>query len=289
MTAPSPALARAEALLLASRPQEALAELATLPPAEAVGAAATQLRCAALGQMERWQEVVEAASAGLAASGPDPDLLRHLGRAEHRLGRSQVAERALLDGLALAPQDVELLCTYADVCAANGQTDKAAKLVERAAALRPEAPIVYATRIQVAYASGDDKGAQRMSREFVAAHPEHPAAHALLGGTSAIRGQVDTAYEGYRQAAATMPTEQAFAESALELRIARHPLMLPLRPTLRFGALKTWAVAAAMIFGLRAIGQPVLSAIVGLLWLVFCVYSWVVPPLLRRWMRRNWR
>jgi hypothetical protein len=83
-----PVLARAEALLLTSRPREALAELATLPPAEAVGVPATQLRCAALGQLDRWQEVVEAASAGLAASGPDPDLLRHLGRAEHRLGHS---------------------------------------------------------------------------------------------------------------------------------------------------------------------------------------------------------
>ncbi|GLI01907.1 tetratricopeptide repeat protein [Phytohabitans aurantiacus] len=282
-------LSRAEALLLTNRAQDALAELATLPPSEAVGVPATRLRCAALAQLDRWEAVISAATAGLAASGPDPDLLRHLGRAEHRCGRSQVAERALLDGLALAPQDVELLCTYADVCAANGQADKAAKLVERAAALAPEAPIVYATRIQVAYASGDDKGAQRMSREFVAAYPEHPAAHALLGGTSAIRGQVDTAYEGYRQAAAAMPTEQSFAESALELRIARHPLMLPLRPALRFGVLKTWAVAAALIFGLRALGQPVLSAIVGLLWLLYCVYSWVVPPLLRRWMRRNWR
>ncbi|WP_159104536.1 hypothetical protein [Plantactinospora sp. BB1] len=24
-------------------------------------------------------------------------------------------------------------------------------------------------------------------------------------------------------------------------------------------------------------------------WLVFCVYSRVVPPLVRRWLRRNWR
>jgi Flp pilus assembly protein TadD len=289
MTAPSPVLARAEALLLANRPNEALAELGRLPPADAVGVAATALRCAALGWLDRWSEVVEAARAGLAASGPDPDLLRHLGRAEHRLGRSEVAERALLDGLALAPQNVELLCTYADVCAANGQADKAAKLVERAAAVQPQAPIVYATRVQVAYASGDDRTAQRISREFVAAHPEHPAAHALLGGTSAARGQVGPAYEGLRQAAAAMPTEQAFAESALELRIARHPLMLPVRPVLRFGPLKVWLGAIALIFGLRAAGLPALAAVAGLLWLVFCVYSWVVPPLLRRWVRRRWR
>lgn len=289
MTAPSPVLARAHALLLASRPREALAELATLPPAEAVGGPATRLRCAALMQLDRWSDVVEAARAGLAAAGPDPDLLRQLGWAEHRLGRSQVAERALLDGLALAPHDVELLCTYAEVCAANGQLDKAQKLVDRAAAQRPEAPTVYATRIQVAYTRGDDRTAQRISREFVAAHPENPNAHALLGGTSAARGQVDEAYASLSQAAAARPTEQAFADSALDLRIARHPLMLPLRPVLRFGALKTWVVAILVIFGLRAAGLPVLGALAGLAWLLFCVYSWVVPPLVRRWVRRTWR
>lgn len=289
MTAPSPVLARAHALLLAGRPQEALSELAALPPDEAVGVPATRLRCAALVELDRWPDVVEAARAGLAAAGPDPDLLCHLGQAEHRLGRAEVAERALLDGLALAPHDVELLCAYAEVCAAHGQLDKAEKLVERAAAQQPHAPIVYATRIQVAHARGDDRTAQRISREFVAAHPENPGAHALLGGTSAVRGQVNEAYASLRQAAAARPTEQAFAESALDLQIARHPLMLPLRPVLRFGVLKTWAAAIVLIFGLRAAGLPALSALLGLVWLLLCVYSWVVPPLVRRWVRRHWR
>ncbi|MFY1689988.1 tetratricopeptide repeat protein [Plantactinospora sp. WMMB782] len=288
MTTRSPVLARAEALLLADRPQQALAELARLPAADAVDLPATLLRCSALGQLDRWSEVVEAAGAGLAAVGPNPDLLWHLGRAEHRLGRPQVAERALLDGLAQAPHDVDLLCTYADVCAANGQPEKAAKLVERAMALEPDAPIVYATRIQVAFAGGDDRTAERISREFVAAHPEHPGAHALLGGTSAARGRIDTAYEGYRQAAAAMPSEQSLAESALELKIARHPLMLPIRPVLRFGPLKVWLGALVLIFGLRAAGLPMVAGVAGLLWLLFCVYSWVVPPLVRRWFRRNW-
>jgi tetratricopeptide (TPR) repeat protein len=289
MTAPSPVLARAQALLMADRPQEALAELATLPASEAVGPIAMRLRSHALSRLERWPEAIEAARAGLAANGPDPDLLRELGRAEHETGHSEIAERALLDGLALAPDDVGLLCTYADVCAANGQVDKAEKLVARAAAVQPHAPLVYAARIQVAYARGDDRTAQRISREFVAEYPENAAAHALLGGTSAARGQVGPAYAGFRQAAAAAPTEQAWAESALDLRIARHPLMVPLRPILRFGPLKTWVAAVVLIFGLRSAGLGALSAVVAVAWLLLCVYSWVVPPLVRRWVRRNWR
>lgn len=285
----SPVLARAEALLMANRPEEALRELTGLPAGEAVGRAATLLRCQALLHLERAPEAAAAARAGLADSGPDPDLLYLLGRAEHECGHLEVAERALLDGLALAPDDVDLLCAYAHLCATNDQGDKAAKLVERAAARAPNSPTVYATRIQVAFARGDDRTAQRISREFVAAYPENPVAHALLGSTSAVRGQVGPAYAGLSQAAAAAPTEQAYAESAMELRIARHPLMLPVRPILRFGPFKTWIAAVVLIYGFRAVGLPVLSLIVAVAWVLLCVYSWVVPPLVRRWMRRRWR
>jgi tetratricopeptide (TPR) repeat protein len=282
-------LARAQALLAAHRPEEALSELARLPAAEAISRAAALLRCYALIRLERWPEAGVAARAGLAENGPDPDLLYVLGRAEQAAGHLEVAERALLDGLAMAPHDVDLLCAYAELCAANNQPDKAEKLVARAQATAPESAGVFSTRIQVAHARGDDRAAQRIAQQFVAVHPENPAAHAMLGGMSAVRGQVDPAYAGLRQAAASAPTEQWYAESAMDLRIAKHPLMLPVRPFIRFGPLKTWVAAIVVIYGLRLIGLPVPAVVAAGLWVLLCVYSWVVPPLVRRWMRRHWR
>ena len=283
-----PVLARARALLLAHRPADALSELAALPASTAIGAEAAVLRGVALIQLERWPEAAQAARAGLEAGGPDPDLLRMLGRAEQEMGNLPVAERAFLDGLAMAPGDPDLLCAYARLCLADGQVDKAAQLVDRAAAQDPHAAVVYASRVQVAFARGDDREAQRISREYMAAYPEDPAAHALFGGASAARGQTGPAYEGMRQAAASAPGEQAYAESALELSIARHPLMAPVRPIARFGPLKTWVAAIVVIYGLRALGLTALSLVAALLWLLLCVYSWVVPPLVRRWVLRNW-
>jgi len=201
----------------------------------------------------------------------------------------EVAERVLLDGLAMAPHDVDLLCAYAELCAANNQPDKAEKLVARAQEQAPESAGVFSTRIQVAHARGDDRAAQRIAQQFVAAHPENPAAHALLGGMSAVRGQVDPAYTGLRQAAASAPGEQSCAESAMELRVAKHPLMLPVRPFIRFGPLKTWVAALVLIYGLRLAGLPILAVGAALIWALLCLYSWVVPPLVRRWMLRHWR
>jgi len=289
VTAPQPVLERVQALLLARRPEQALTELGTLPAAEVTGPVAMLLRCVALSQLGRWSEVGEAARAGLSAAGPDPGLLLWLARAERESGRDQAAERVLLDGLALDPHDVDLLCEYAELCADNGQADKAGKLVGLAAAQDPHAPLVYGTRVRVALARGDDREAERISREFVAAYPESPTAHALLGGASAARGRIDAAYDGFRRAAAAMPAEPAFAAAALELKVARHPLMAPLRPVARIGALKVWLAAVAVMTVLRMLHLGPLAVAAAVIWVTFCVYSWVVPPLVRRWVRRGWR
>ena len=288
MTTPAPVLARAQAMLEVGRPQEALAALGTLAADDVLGPAALRLRCAALAQLDRWPEAGEAARVGLSAHGPDSDLLYWLACAEQHSGHPELAERVLLDGLALAPHDTDLLCAYADLCASEGQVEKAKKLIDLAAAQEPDAPLVYATRVKVAYARGEDREAQRISREFVAAYPANPFANALLGGVNAARGEVGAAYASFRRAVAEDPTKGAYAESALDMRIAGHPLMVPLRPIMRFGALKVWLVAIGLIFGLRVLGQPWLSFPVALLWLAYCVYSWVVPPLVRWWVRRHW-
>ncbi|HZN76093.1 MAG TPA: hypothetical protein VFC00_31060 [Micromonosporaceae bacterium] len=282
-------LERAQALLLANRPEDVLRELAVLPATDAVSARAFHLRCAALVQLNRWTEAAEAARHGLTAGGPDPDLLRLLADAEQELGNLEVAERAALDGLALDPQDIDLLCCYARICMAAGQVDKAGKLVERAAAIQPNAAVVYGARVQLAFSRGDDRTAQRIAREFVAEYPESAAAHALLGGTSALRGQVNAADSGIRQAVAAEPTVDDYAQLAMETKLAKHPLLIPVRPFVRFGPVKTWIAAVIVLFGLRALGLYTLLLVFSLTWIALCVYSWVVPPLVRRWVTRRWR
>ncbi|HEU5109071.1 MAG TPA: tetratricopeptide repeat protein [Micromonosporaceae bacterium] len=289
MTVHDPGLARARALLIAHRPEEALRELATLPEAAATGPTAFGLRAIAFASLERWAESADAARAGLSAGGPDPDLLGHLGRALHELGDLPGAERALLDALAFAPTDAVLLCQYARLCMDSGQLPKAAELVRRAAADQPESAIVYATRVRLAYAMGKDREAQRISQEYLAAHPEDPGAHAALGGMSAVRGQTGPAYRQFRQATAASPDTPGYGEAAMELRLARHPVSWPIRPFLRYGVIKPWLAMLVVLFGLRAVGLTAIAAAVGLLWFALCVYSWIVPPLFRHFTLRRWR
>jgi tetratricopeptide (TPR) repeat protein len=289
MTAPTSAgLARARALLQANRPQQALDELGRLPTDEAISLIAFQLRAIALLRLERWADAADASRRGL-ANGPDPDLLGHLGAALGELGDYPAAERALLDGLALAPHDSTLLCYYASVCLKVNQIDKAARLLERAAAEDPHGSMVYVVRIQLAFARGDDREAQRISREFLAEHPEEAQAHALHGQTAGNRGQMGDAYASMRQAVAHDPTDPDYVAAAVEAKALAHPLLLPLRPLYRIGPVKSWLIVVAAIFGLRAIGLPLLGGLLGIAWFGYCVYSWVVPPIVRRTVGRRFR
>ena len=70
-------------------------------------------------------------------------------------------------------------------------------------------------------------------------------------------------------------------------RLLAHWSMRPLVPLQRLGPAKVWGAAALLVVGLRAIGQPMLAAIFGGAYLLFCAYSWIVPPLVRRHLRRR--
>ncbi|MEU4220851.1 tetratricopeptide repeat protein [Actinoplanes sp. NPDC026623] len=260
MTSP---LERAQALLLADRPEQALAELAELSVVETFGPDAMWVRCAAQIRLRQWAQAAEAARAGLAAGGPEPRLLLWMGQAEHELGRPEAAERALLRGLELVPGDVHLLCAYAELCAAEGQPGKAAQLVERASAADPHAPVVFAARARVAYARGDDREAERISREF--------------GASIAVRADPE-AHAG---------TERPARDAVLDTRLESHPLMIPLWPLRRFDPLYSWLAWIVTMLTLRAADLTAPLLVLAPLWLLYCLYSWVVPPLLRRWLRRR--
>jgi tetratricopeptide (TPR) repeat protein len=275
------------ALIEAGRPEHAIEELSRLPAFLADEQVAFALRAEAFLQLARFADAADAARRGLAVGAPDPELLGMLGSALQELGDYPGAERAMLDGLALAPTDVNLLCRYSMLCMAVGQSDKAAGLLAAAMEENPEAPLVYVTRIDLAYARGQDREAERISREFLGLYPNHPLALALHGRSASVRGRVGSAYGSFRQAIRESPGDAQIAEAAWVTRINAHPLLWPLRPLYRFGTMKTWLFSIALIFGLRALGYTPAAFIWSVSWALYCVYSWVAPSIVRRLIGRG--
>jgi predicted nucleic acid-binding protein len=143
-------------------------------------------------------------------------------------------------------------------------------------------------RIQsvLAIARGDEREALLHSRELLAINPENVYAHRIAGGVLHDRGDVDAADDHLRTAVVADPAEHEIAEIARENRVWRNPFMWPLRPLRRFGGPQIWIGAIAVIYGLRLVSRNLAGA-VAIAWIVYCVYSWVVPPLVRRWLRRR--
>ncbi|WP_427893540.1 tetratricopeptide repeat protein [Kribbella sp. GL6] len=271
-----------------ARPERTLDELQGLSGDAAVDYRAYLFRGAALHALERNQEAVDVLRDGLAHHGPFPAMLHVLGSSLRSEGRLPEAEAAFLQGLSLDPNDPDLLIGYAHVCLAAGQAEKASALVERAASHAPESVAVSAARAQVAFALGKDRDMHRHSTEALAYDPEDPNARALHGTASMLTGDSRAGYDSLRSAAAAQPGDEDLRAAAREARLFNHPLMLPLRPFARVNPLIVWVGAVAVIYGLRAVGAAPLSFAFAMIWLAFCVYSWVVPPLVRRWINRRW-
>ena len=138
------------------------------------------------------------------------------------------------------------------------------------------------------FALGKDKDMHRHSKEELAADPDDPAARALHGSASMLTGDASSGYRSLAAAAAAHPGDKDLRAAARQARLANHPLMRPLRPFQRFNPLVVWVGAVAVIYGLRAAGLGPLATVAAIAWFAFCVYSWVAPPLLRRWLNRRW-
>ncbi len=61
--------------------------------------------------------------------------------------------------------------------------------------------------------------------------------------------------------------------------------MWPLRPVHKFGAAKVWVAGVALLLVARMTRNNTITLAIAFAWIAYCVYSWVVPPIVRRLIR----
>lgn len=125
--------------------------------------------------------------------------------------------------------------------------------------------------------------------KLLSEHPEDQHTLALMVAALAQAGRYREALQGGRQLLRFQPDDPRWLSMTRELLIQTHWSMLPLWPLQRFG----WSASIAMWIGgillARLLGQvwpalagPFTTAVLG-----YALYSWIWPPLIRRWMSRN--
>lgn len=281
------ALQLANHYLSIDQPQRALETLARADEGLLDSALYWELRSRALRSLERHAEAGQAAARGLAVDGEDVDLLRLRADSLAELGQLPEAERAILRALALQPEDVELLCSYALIVARGDQVEKATRLAERAAAIEPDSRRVEATRLVLAHLRGEGRRVREHARALLADAPDDAGSHYAAGFAESRHGGPDAAARHFRAAARLDPSDTDYASAAREARYAAHPLLWPLRPFEKLGVAGSWLAAIGAILALQLTGFETAAAAGALAYVGLCLYSWVVPPLLRAWLRRR--
>lgn len=266
-------------------PDRAIEALARVPTA-AESAEAHGLWTAALMQLERYEEAEAAAQRGLALEPEHEGLLQLLASTRWRKGDRAGAERAFLEALALVPDDPVLLASYGLLVAEVGQLDKAERLIDQAVRSGPEVQVVRYAQSLLSYLRGDPDAARLHARGTLEIDPEEAVGHAVLGWLSLEAGEFGGARSAIT-AARLDPEDRDYREAARHAAVLSHPLMRPLLPVYRIGPAKVWLGAIAAIILLRVIGLTGPAAVVAVVYVVFALYSWVAPPLVRRILRRR--
>ncbi|MFZ5814405.1 MAG: tetratricopeptide repeat protein [Bacillota bacterium] len=212
-------------------------------------------------------------------------------RAEALLGRIALqredyptAERHLLAALRMDPQDASNMALYAQVLLKAGHEKKARQVLEEALRLDPENEVVLQVRYLFHQAKGQLQGELEALERYMI-HGSNEVNKLLTAARTAIfRGRHREARELVREAFLLNPTDQELLSILRHMEVEGHPLMAPLRWVSRVGGPgAVWIGAMLIGFGSRALGWVEFAAAFALLYLLFALYTWVVPPLLRRY------
>ncbi len=270
------------------RPQQALDALQSPAPGLLDDPWFWLLRGWAYYDLDRRPEAMQAIRKGLAVATEHPNLLFLLSLCEERTGNLVAAEQAILRALRQQPENSHMLCFYARILAQGDQLPKAERVLDRARQQDPDEPDVQRTAALLSYLRGDDRRAAKISRESLRDDPDDVRSRHALGAALLRQGRVTEADRHLKEAARLEPEQKAFVSSARAGRLAAHWLLLPLRPLYRIGTVGVWFGAIAIIFFLTAAGLDAVAKWFAITYFALCVYSWVVPPLIKWWYRRRY-
>ncbi len=280
-------LALARHYLSIEQPQKALDALKDVQELAVDDAEYWVVRASALTDLERHADAAEAAARGLAVSPEDIPLLRLRAESLGELGRLGEAEAAILKALNLAAESPDLLCAYAKLLAHGDQLEKASRLVEWAARLAPDDSGVRSAQILLAHVKGEDSAAISHAQSLLADAPDDPNRHYLMGFSLDAKGRTGSARKHYLAAAELDPGLSHVVQAAREARVASDPALAPLRLIHRIGPAGVWLGAVLTSMALAAGGAYRTLVVFAVLYLLLCVYSWVAPPAVRWWHRRQ--
>jgi tetratricopeptide (TPR) repeat protein len=185
------------------------------------------------------------------------------------------------------PEDADLYASYAELMLKTLNLDKAGRLAKEGLRHEPEnAGCLYVAAVIDVIEGGGARGTRQDNlKTLLLEHPEHVRTAFALVIALNDRGQHRDALRIAQELLRSQPDSQQYVALVRELKMQSHWTMMPLYPMQRWGWGGAAAVSIAGIVGVRALSnvvpEPVALTIV-YTWLIYCIYSWVWPSILRK-------
>jgi len=188
------------------------------------------------------------------------------------------------------PQASDLFCMYGDLMLRTFHVERAERLADEALRLDPDSQDAKLQVVLVALIRGKRSRVDEQLADLIRDDPDSTRLTATLFVSFVGRRRYREALVLGQQLLRNDPENADLVDAVVDLRCQTHWVAWPAYPIVRFGWIASgvmWAVAIGLLIWAQSSGA---LAIVGPLWvgyILYCVYTWVYPPLLRRWIARR--
>jgi tetratricopeptide (TPR) repeat protein len=195
------------------------------------------------------------------------------------------AEQVWIGLLREFPEDPDVYGHYAALLLANLNVDKARRLALEGLRYDPEHESCLFNVALADLIEDRALGSNQNLETLIRAHPERLRTGLALVAALEDRGDNRQAHRVAQQLLRSRPDSDELVDLVRHFRLKTHWSMLPLYPVQRWGWTAALAMWGAVAFGLPLIAPGIPKGVVGVVtmtWLVYCVYSWVWPSILKR-------
>lgn len=213
---------------------------------------------------------------------PSRDLFAHVLEEDKQYAEAERVRIALLRDY---PEDADYFGSYAHLMLRTLNMDKARRLAQEGLRFEPgHAGCLYVVALADLIDGRSSKDSASLAT-LVREHPEQVRTALALIIALQDRGDTRGALRIARELLRSQPDNEQFVQLVRELKSVVHWSLLPLYPMVKWGWGGAIVVTFAGIVGLRALSAVAPSTVVNVLtivWLLYVIYSWVWPPLLRK-------
>lgn len=197
------------------------------------------------------------------------------------------AEQLIISLIRDNPRNPDYLAMYAKLMLFAGHLPKSEQLTIEAMKLDPRHVEARRVKVLLDVVSGKHRAATETIGNLIAEDPQNAELAHTLFYVLVSRGQLEVAERLGRELLRLQPNNQLMVSALVELRVISHPMGLPLYPFRKWGWIGSALLWVVVIFGCQLLERynQALATTILLTYCFIALYSWIYPPIMRRWLQ----